>query len=57
MTLKQLITRLQKDKVEFHDEEVEFIVATKLGLIITMDVQEQAPNIVKALKLFKGVGK
>ena len=57
MKLKALIKRLQTDKTEYHDQEVEFIIATKdKGAIIAMDISNQAPNVVKALKLFKGVG-
>lgn len=52
MKLKALIKRLQNDKAEHHDTEVEFIVCTKDGQIITMEIEGQAQNIVKALKLF-----
>jgi hypothetical protein len=55
MKLKALIKRLEKDKVEFHDTDVEFIIATKkTGVIVTMEIEDQAPNVVRALKLFKG---
>jgi hypothetical protein len=58
MKLKALIKRLEKDKVAFHDTEVEFIIATKkTGVIVTMEIADQAPNVVRALKLFKGVAK
>ncbi len=57
MKLKALIRHLAKHKTEHHDQEVEYIIATKdKGAIIAMDISNQAPNVVKALKLFKGVG-
>ncbi len=53
MKLKALIKRLEKDKAEFHDTEVEFIITTKEdGQIVAMKIENQAPNVVKALKLF-----
>lgn len=56
MKLKALIKRLDKDKAEYHGQEVEFIIVRKAdGAIITMEMEGQAPAVVKALQLFKGV--
>ncbi len=55
MKLKALIKRMDKDKKEYHDEEVEFVVCTKKdGKIIAMDLEGQATNLAKLLKTFKG---
>lgn len=54
MKLKALIKRLEKDKAEFHDQEVEFVICTKAkGQIITMDLEGQASSLAKLLKTFK----
>lgn len=56
MKLRDLIKRLDKGKTEHHGEDVEFIIVRKSdGAIITMEMAGQAANVVKALKLFKGV--
>lgn len=58
MKLKDLIKRLEKDKAEYHGEEVEFIVCRRGdGAIITMNIERNAGDLVKALKLFRGVGR
>jgi hypothetical protein len=55
MKLKALIRRLEKDKAEFHDQEVEFMICTKdKGQIVTMEIERNATAMVKALKLFGG---
>lgn len=56
MKLRELIKRLQQRKVAHHEDDVEFIIVRKSdGAIITMEIEGQAANVVKALKLFKGV--
>lgn len=55
MKLRALIKRLE-GKTEHLAEEVEFIIVRKSdGAIITLEMEGQAPNVVRALKLFKGV--
>ena len=48
--IKQLIKKLEeKDQ----DTEVEFIVVSTAGMMVCMDIETQAPNTLKILKLFK----
>lgn len=52
MKLKALIKRLEKDKADYHDRDVEFVICTKEGQIITMELEGQAVNLAKLLKHF-----
>lgn len=52
MQLEQLIKILTEERPGDQQEEVEFIIVTKKGRIIAMDVESQAKAIIKALKLF-----
>lgn len=55
MKLKALIKRLE-GKTEHLADEVEFIIVRKSdGAIVTMEMEGQAPAVVRALRLFKGV--
>lgn len=56
MILSALIRRLHREKEKYHGDDVEFIIVCKEdGAIITMEMECQAANVVKALKLFKGI--
>lgn len=56
MILSALIRRLHREKEKHHGDDVEFIIVRKSdGAIITMEMEGQAANVVKALKLFRGV--
>lgn len=51
MKLKALIKRLDIDKDEYHDQDVEFIIVRKSdGAIITMEMETKAGIVIRALK-------
>jgi hypothetical protein len=53
MKLKELISRLQ-NKTAQQNNEVQFIICTKDGEIVMMELESKNGDIVKALSAFKG---
>lgn len=54
MNLRRLIEVLQEKPLEDQEAEVEFVVVTKEGRIVVIDMSTQAKALAKTLKLFKG---